>query len=98
MLPVLDPQLEPKMTASRKDSLGETYVDRHRAALCLLAHRDEEQRAAFTGPTVCVGLLQVVHQDRGELSRRINLVKDAAQSPNAILERSNQKEGKGDAS
>ena len=37
-LPVLDPQLEPKMTASRKDSLGETYVDRHRAALCLLAH------------------------------------------------------------
>ena len=64
---------------------------------CLLAH-ETEQRAASTGPTVCVGLLQVVHQDRGELSRRINLVKDAAQSPNAILERSNQKEGKGDAS
>ena len=60
--------------------------------------RDEEERATSTGPTVCVALLQVVHQDRGELSRRINLVKDTAQSPNAIMERSNQTEGKGDAS
>ncbi|RXN26697.1 hypothetical protein ROHU_005673 [Labeo rohita] len=85
---VSDPQVEPARMKHRKRSLGDADIHRPKAARPSGAQH--KTTPTLTGPTRGASLLQVAQQDRGELllSQRSHVVKDAAQSPNATVQRS----------
>ena len=88
-----DPQGEPATMTHGKHSLGDADIHKARAPQAFSLRHTTQKSTPFTGPTRGVSLLQVAQQDWGELllSQRSHLVKDAAQSHNAIVDRSKEK-------
>lgn len=87
---MLDPQVEPAAVMHRNDSLRHKFTRRRGAALPFSGQY--KQSATLTELTPRVVLLQVAQHDLGELllSQRSHLAKDAAQSPDATVERAKE--------